>query len=246
LGIFGAPACRCTTLVLALCVGLGGLVICGAGACITGFTWADDTPRSLGICLIVMGVVMIFVGFGLYFWDQCNPKDFLRRSRQNIDDASRNTQITSSQISTIQSSIVSCNGPYNDAVHSPCSSSRTAEAPPSYDDAVTEGDKTVQYRQNKVLNNSTRPSYYSAVNDSSNFVSTTADVLVLGNVWYRLSEKKDGREKEMVGETGWSGKRDALVGDGRGIGIVGEKRCPTLVRKKEWSGKLDGRGKGIT
>lgn len=45
MGIFGAPACRCTTLVLALCLALSGLVVCGVGGVIAGFMWADETPK---------------------------------------------------------------------------------------------------------------------------------------------------------------------------------------------------------
>ncbi|KHJ45460.1 hypothetical protein D918_04197 [Trichuris suis] len=45
LGMFGAPACHCTSIVLALCVSLSGLMLAGTGACICGFLWHDMTPK---------------------------------------------------------------------------------------------------------------------------------------------------------------------------------------------------------
>ncbi|XP_003371635.1 conserved hypothetical protein [Trichinella spiralis] len=65
IGPFRAPSCRCTPLVLALCVCLSGLVLAAIGACICGFMWHDITPKALGLALIILGVVMMCTGFGL-------------------------------------------------------------------------------------------------------------------------------------------------------------------------------------
>jgi len=69
IGVLGAPQCRCTPLVLALCIALTGLVVVGVGACMAGFMWADDTPKALGLSLVGLGSVMIIAGIGLTIYD---------------------------------------------------------------------------------------------------------------------------------------------------------------------------------
>jgi len=69
LGVFGAPQCRCTPLVLALCVALTGLVTVGVGACMAAFMWHDETPKALGLALVGLGIAMLFAGSGLFCYD---------------------------------------------------------------------------------------------------------------------------------------------------------------------------------
>ncbi|OUC40555.1 hypothetical protein D917_03985 [Trichinella nativa] len=76
IGPFRAPSCRCTPLVLALCVCLSGLVLAAIGACICGFMWHDITPKALGLALIILGVIMMCTGFGLFVFD-----GFVRRKK---------------------------------------------------------------------------------------------------------------------------------------------------------------------
>jgi len=68
-GILGAPQCRCTPLVLALCVGLTGLVTVGVGSCMAAFMWHDETPKALGLSLVGLGIAMMIAGAGLCIYD---------------------------------------------------------------------------------------------------------------------------------------------------------------------------------
>jgi len=69
MGICGAPPCRCSPLLLALCIILTGLVLVGVGSCIVGFMGNDTAPKALGASLIAIGLVMMIVGAICFVYD---------------------------------------------------------------------------------------------------------------------------------------------------------------------------------
>ncbi|KFD54469.1 hypothetical protein M514_04616 [Trichuris suis] len=84
LGMFGAPACHCTSIVLALCVSLSGLMLAGTGACICGFLWHDMTPKILGLALMGIGLSMMLAGFVMFLYDGMVKKRKLQESTHSL------------------------------------------------------------------------------------------------------------------------------------------------------------------
>jgi len=69
MGFCGAPQCRCTPLLLALCIALSGLVLVGVGSCVVGFMGNDDAPKALGASLVVIGFIMMIAGAVCFIYD---------------------------------------------------------------------------------------------------------------------------------------------------------------------------------
>ncbi|KRX20678.1 hypothetical protein T07_11245 [Trichinella nelsoni] len=150
IGPFRAPSCRCTPLVLALCVCLSGLVLAAIGACICGFMWHDITPKALGLALIILGVIMMCTGFGLFVFD-----GFVRRKKFQESDFSLSERPSSNEQQQ--------------------ANSRGWIAPPAYDDVVQEN---IRFRDDATNSNNNNPrnndrvSYFTAVR-SAKVTSTT-------------------------------------------------------------------------
>ncbi|CDW52379.1 hypothetical protein TTRE_0000063801 [Trichuris trichiura] len=147
LGMFGAPACHCTSIVLALCVSLSGLMLAGTGACICGFLWHDMTPKILGLALMGIGLSMILTGFVMFLYDGMMKR---RKLQESVDPFTDQRGADANIRGQRQAGMF---------------------APPSYDDVLQEN---VQYREEASGGGrSDRLSYFTAVR-SAKVTSTTA------------------------------------------------------------------------
>jgi hypothetical protein len=82
MGRFGAPKCRWTNSVIALCVSLTGLVLLGIGACMALFFANEELALAFGIVLVTVGFLLLVGGSGYYGTKyMCNNqfKHFARR-----------------------------------------------------------------------------------------------------------------------------------------------------------------------